>query len=241
MTKSIAAILFDLHNTLIYQSIDINTHLKRALIKSKKENIDLERFSHGWFSLEEKQIKSTKMAIQLLGLRKWDKARKLLEENSLSNFIAEVFDESGIRIDEMGINEITNEFQNSWMGGLVIIRGVHEILDQLRGRYKLGIVSNFKDGIRMRDWLDKSSLSYFNECIVISQEFGIRKPHPDIFLYAMSKLDLEVDSVAYVGDDPLEDTIGAELVGIKVSLVKNSYITNGKSLHQAISELGVYY
>lgn len=52
------------------------------------------------------------------------------------------------------------------------------------------------------------------DLMVFSEELGIRKPAPEIFLYALRALGVEPEAAMYVGDDLVSDVQGAAEVGM---------------------------
>jgi putative hydrolase of the HAD superfamily len=50
--------------------------------------------------------------------------------------------------------------------------------------------------------------------IFISDQVGISKPNPKLYLHALNRLDLEADEVMYVGDNPDKDITPAKAVGM---------------------------
>jgi putative hydrolase of the HAD superfamily len=88
------------------------------------------------------------------------------------------------------------------------------VLDQLRPRFQLAVVSNF-DG-RLRFILEHLGISKFFTHIFISSEIGADKPDPEIFLRALELIDLKSNEVLHVGDDPERDWKAASAAGLPV-------------------------
>lgn len=61
--------------------------------------------------------------------------------------------------------------------------------------------------------------SYIN-FVVSSEEAGIEKPHPYMFLMALRKAGLTAEEVIYLGDDYEKDYRGATSLGIRSYLLK---------------------
>ncbi len=238
-----STVLFDLHNTLIYQSVELSGHLTHVISKCKEllPDLELERFLSAWLSIEQAQASTTESAIPLLKKDEWGIAESVLKETPIRMFIKEVLEATKIQIDDQKVIAASDAFQESWMGGLRVIAGVSDLLGELNAKYRLGIVTNFRDGERMRAWLLSNSLSdYFDSCIVISQEIGIRKPHPKLFEIALDCLEIkEAEQAVYIGDDPLEDTLGPQLKGLRVRLVDQSNPDKSNRLREAITGLGL--
>jgi putative hydrolase of the HAD superfamily len=91
---------------------------------------------------------------------------------------------------------------------------VPEVLEQLRPRFQLAIISNF-DG-RLRFILQHLGISNYFSYIFISSELGADKPDPEIFRRALKIMHLNADEVLHVGDDPERDWNGASAAGLFV-------------------------
>ena len=86
-----------------------------------------------------------------------------------------------------------------------------------RHGYTLGVVTNrHYGGLPFREDLQTMGLlNYFEyEHMAISADLGIRKPNPDIFMYALNKLNVEPEEAAMVGDSLKADILGARTLNI---------------------------
>jgi len=100
---------------------------------------------------------------------------------------------------------------------------VLEVLEQLRLRYHLSVVSNF-DG-RLRMILEQLGISkYFSE-VIISSEVGADKPDPLIYRRAIELSGASPNEVLHVGDDPIRDWEGAAAAGLSVFKLDRSRYT----------------
>lgn len=97
-----------------------------------------------------------------------------------------------------------------------------ELLAALAPRFRIALVSNFDHGATARGLLDRFGLTPFLETILISEEFGRRKPHPAIFHEATERLGVSVDEAVYVGDSPGDDIVGGHAAGMRVIWVNPS-------------------
>ena len=100
---------------------------------------------------------------------------------------------------------------------------VVDVLEELRPRFELAVVSNF-DG-RLRVILERLGISKYFRHVFISSEIGADKPNPEIFRRALKFLELQPGHVLHVGDDPERDwktAAGAGLMIFKLDRNKNS-------------------
>jgi putative hydrolase of the HAD superfamily len=88
------------------------------------------------------------------------------------------------------------------------------VLEQLRPRFQLAVISNF-DG-RLRLILQHLSISKFFSHVFISSELGADKPDPEIYRRAVSLMKLHPNEVLHVGDDPQRDWEAATAAGLSV-------------------------
>lgn len=89
-----------------------------------------------------------------------------------------------------------------------------ELLDWLRPRYRLALISNFDHGPTARQILDQTGLTAFFDLILISDELGQRKPHAAIFETACQALRIRPHEAIFIGDSPSIDIAGAKRVGM---------------------------
>jgi len=96
----------------------------------------------------------------------------------------------------------------------ILFDGVLATLGELKRRgYMLGVVTNrayggpkFMEGMR-----ELGLLNFFDpDVVAISADLGIRKPNPDIYMYALSKLGVAAQETAMVGD-----TLNADIMASK--------------------------
>jgi putative hydrolase of the HAD superfamily len=100
---------------------------------------------------------------------------------------------------------------------------VPEVLEKLRPRFQLAVVSNF-DG-RLRFILQHLGISNYFSYIFISSELGTDKPDPEIFRRAVKVMHLGANEVLHVGDDAERDWKAAKeatLLVFQLDRPKNS-------------------
>ncbi|MEO2241373.1 MAG: TIGR02253 family HAD-type hydrolase [Euryarchaeota archaeon] len=88
---------------------------------------------------------------------------------------------------------------------------------------KLGVVTS---GLAVKQWekLIRLGLHHFFHTVIISEEIGVEKPHPRIFLEAARRLRVKPEECVFVGDRPDRDIRGANRVGmVTVRIRKGRY------------------
>lgn len=91
---------------------------------------------------------------------------------------------------------------------------VFETIEELRPRFRLGVISNF-DG-RLRMILEQLGISKYFNPLVISSEVGADKPDPFIFERACELAGVAPNEALHVGDDRRGDWEGAAAAKLHV-------------------------
>jgi len=108
---------------------------------------------------------------------------------------------------------------------------VQETLDQLRLHYPMAVVSDAQSAYAVPELRAVGLLHYFNP-IIVSGDYGYRKPDPRLFQKALDALQVRPEQALFFGNDLFHDIFGAQQVGMKAILV--SY-TQGNTSSQTIS------
>ena len=88
-----------------------------------------------------------------------------------------------------------------------------EILDYLKERYQLHILSNgFGDVQNIK--LENSGIADYFQVVVNSESTGFKKPDRRIFEYALAQAGAEVNNSVMIGDNLKTDIGGARNMGI---------------------------
>ena len=112
--------------------------------------------------------------------------------------------------------EIASEcFLESLSSNPVLMDGAREVLDHLKNEYRLGVITNGIEEVQKRR-LDRADLNGFFEHVVTSEQVGVAKPHPDIFVKTMGLFGEDlVKKYVMIGDRVETDIAGAREVGMK--------------------------
>jgi len=96
--------------------------------------------------------------------------------------------------------------------------GAERLLRFLKEReYKIGLVCNTgrTPGIVIREILQKLGLLQYFDVLMFSNEYGLLKPRPEIFLEALSRINVEPSEAVHIGDRPDLDILGAKKARLK--------------------------
>jgi putative hydrolase of the HAD superfamily len=90
---------------------------------------------------------------------------------------------------------------------------VREVLDVLRGRYQLAIVTDAQSMYAHGELHKVGLLGYFNP-IIVSGEHGYRKPDQRLFQRALDVMGVPAGNTIYIGNDMYRDIYGAREAGL---------------------------
>lgn len=82
------------------------------------------------------------------------------------------------------------------------------VLKELKGKYKMAILSNGQSKSQ-HDKISNMHIDEYFEEILVSGDIGINKPNKEIFEYMANKLGVKCEECAFVGDVFSSDIIGA--------------------------------
>ncbi|MCM8768164.1 MAG: HAD family hydrolase [Candidatus Omnitrophica bacterium] len=231
----VRAILFDLDDTLIveekateealfcaatlvYQSYKVSPHLFIQTIKQISESLWLNSPQVAWcqaigVSAREALWADLKEEIpEEKKLRDWILLyRQMSWKESLSAFRVK----DACLAEEMSacyIKECQRRHQ--------VFPETFSVLKSLQG-FRLGLLTNGFAG-HQRSKLVRAGLANFFPLVIVSAEFGQGKPHPGIFLKALSSLGVAAGETWMVGNCLINDISGAQSVGIKTIWVNRS-------------------
>jgi putative hydrolase of the HAD superfamily len=90
---------------------------------------------------------------------------------------------------------------------------VREVLDVLRGRYPLAVVTDAQSA-QARGELHKAGLLGYFGPVVVSGDHGYRKPDRRLFQLALDGMDVAAANTLFVGNDMYRDIYGAREAGM---------------------------
>jgi putative hydrolase of the HAD superfamily len=91
---------------------------------------------------------------------------------------------------------------------------VREVLDVLRDRYPLAVVTDAQSAHARGELHQVGLLRYFDP-IIVSGDHGYRKPDRRLFQLALDGMSVAAEHTVYVGNDMYHDIFGAREAGLK--------------------------
>ncbi|MHC4735979.1 MAG: HAD family hydrolase [Planctomycetota bacterium] len=116
--------------------------------------------------------------------------------------------------DLLFAEELAAVFQKERRLRHIVYSDVVPVLQALREKYKLGLVTNGALDLQ-REKLRGSKLGVFFDVVIISGEVGIGKPDPQIFDLVCERLNVGPETAVAVGDSLGRDISGAQRAGVR--------------------------
>lgn len=125
-----------------------------------------------------------------------------------------VFDRLGYSIGDADINLLSEAYIEQLSTHTHLIPSALEVLDYLKSRYRLHIITNGFEEVQARK-LDKSGIAAYFGAVVNSDRAGVKKPHPEIFRMALRLAGTTPGASVMIGDSLEADILGARAVGLQ--------------------------
>ncbi|QDP85037.1 noncanonical pyrimidine nucleotidase, YjjG family [Chryseobacterium sp. SNU WT5] len=198
-------IFFDLDNTLWDHRGNAHSTLQEIFKREnvhQKYNLDFEDFHREYFTINE---------------RLWEQIRDgeidkdyLRKHRFYDSFLF-------FGIDDF---ELAQTFESNFLDEILnyndLVEGAFEVLEYLHDQgYKMHILSNgFKEVTHRK--CELSGIQNYFQTITSADEIDIRKPHPQIYDYALNKANAKPGESMMIGDDWIADVEGGKSFGLEV-------------------------
>lgn len=124
-----------------------------------------------------------------------------------------------LTVDEQSARKMQTELEDHIYNKVeTTIGSSKNVLEQLRKRYRLGLVTNFYGNMSVV--LKEFQLSNLFETVTESAVVGVRKPSPEIFRKALAAMQVEPREVLVVGDSYTKDILPAHEIGCRTCWIK---------------------
>jgi len=132
-----------------------------------------------------------------------------------SGRLIDTFGDLNIEVEKMMIDVLAEEYLDFLKQGTVLMEGAIELLDYLKDKYRLHILTNGFTEVQSHK-LQYSGLSPYFENLITSEETGKLKPHPEVFKHALQKAGTFAHKSYMIGDNFQSDVLGAKNAGMFV-------------------------
>ena len=144
---------------------------------------------------------------------------KLYQVNQISHEdlryyrLKDVFDALEFEVSDAIIYHLSDEYIKYLPEYNHLFDGAIELLDYLKPKYQLHIITNGFASVQTKK-LKNSNIDHYFETITNSEMAGVKKPHRDIFDFALSLANASKDESIMIGDSYEADVLGAIEAGI---------------------------
>jgi len=176
-------------------------------------------------------------AYEPINLNYWKLYReeKIDKSNLRYKRLKDTFDVLEFTVVDDTIHQLSEDYITYLTTYNHLFDGTVEILDYLKSRYKLHIITNGFDEAQQKK-MDSSKISSYFTTITNSEIAGVKKPNPIIFEYALNSAKARAEESIMIGDNLEADIHGALNVGIEAILF-NYHNINAEAQIKQVKDL----
>ena len=146
--------------------------------------------------------------------------------------LRDTFVAANLHVDDVMISKLSTDYITYLTDNNYLFENTIEILDYLSLKYNLHILSNGFEEVQYRK-LTKSNIHHYFKTITNGEDIGIKKPHPEIFHYAVKIAETEISRSIMIGDGYEADIEGAINVGMDVIY----FDTNNMNIETSVKQI----
>jgi HAD superfamily hydrolase (TIGR01549 family) len=211
--EGIEGIIFDLDGTLTNYEASSSTGLNYAfnVLSKRFDMIQYDQFRDAYNVIIHKEnLKTSSIGIQYAALEnrkvRFGKTLKLLD-----------IEGSGV------VEEMAQAYGTGRAEGATLYPHVRDVLSGLAKKYKLALLTEGAVSTQMRQ-IENHGLKHFFFTIVISGETPYHKPSVELFRLTASRLGINPNRIAMVGDRVDWDLIPAKKLGMRTVLFQDESV-----------------
>ena len=136
-----------------------------------------------------------------------------IQTNRLERF-RRMFRECGVELSDAEAERAMHEYRRAYEAHRRAVPGVLPLVTHLKPRVRLGVVTN---GLRtvQQEKLVVCQLEGLVDFLLTSEEAGVQKPDPRLFLLALERGHARSETTVVIGDSWALDVLGAHHAGIR--------------------------
>lgn len=157
---------------------------------------------------------------------------KISKEQLRYGRLQDTFSLLDVKVDQATLAILTEEYINFLPENNHLFDGALELLDYLKSKYNLHIITNGFQEVQYQKIKNSNLLPYF-KTITNSESAGVKKPNPIIFEFALRQANANKANSIMIGDCINADVLGALNYGIDAVLFSEiPQILENKSIKQ---------
>jgi putative hydrolase of the HAD superfamily len=151
-----------------------------------------------------------------LNLKYWKLYRneKVSKEELRYARLKKSFDAVNYLISDTLIDKLAIDYIESLADFNHLFEGTFELLDYLKEKYTLHIITNGFDEIQSKKMINSKIHHYFDQ-VITSESVGLKKPNARVFNFALESANAKKENSIMIGDSLEADIQGALNVGLK--------------------------
>tara|TARA_B110000091_G_scaffold187271_1_gene208383 strand:+ start:253 stop:936 length:684 start_codon:yes stop_codon:yes gene_type:complete len=151
-----------------------------------------------------------------LNLQYWKLYReeKISKDELRYGRLKNTFDAINYSISDDLIDVIAVEYIDSLPDFNHLFEYTFEILEYLKDKYQLHIITNGFEEIQIKKMESSNILHYFNS-VITSESVGVKKPNPKVFYHALEVANAKKENSIMIGDNIEADVLGAINIGMQ--------------------------
>jgi putative hydrolase of the HAD superfamily len=154
---------------------------------------------------------------------------KMTHEELRYQRLKQTFDSLNYDVSDEDIDQIAHDYIEFLPDNNLLFEGAKELLDYLYPKYNLHIITNGFAEVQTRK-IKNSGIEKYFKTITNSEKAGVKKPHPNIFEFAVSLAKTDKENAIMIGDCIDADVNGALHFGMHAILFDEKNTNTSKDV-----------
>jgi len=199
----VRGVIFDVGGTIIWKNgkryIKANAWTATNYLRSQGFKFDYKSFAERLELLQKDSAKSD---------------HKLRQINTTREHLRMLAGDYGIDLSKELLDDVERSYISPEVAGAIALPGIVHVLEKLKGRVAIAVLSNTRSHALIAEILKKLQLDMF-DIVATSPSVGHRKPSPNIFKPIIDIWGFAAKEIVMIGDLPHKDIAGAKQLGLK--------------------------